>query len=170
MMRVLIQAGEEFEVTPYGTEALGVMRIEKGHAAGNELCGTTTARDLGLGRMVSKKKDCIGNTLSERPAMNSEDGLRLMGFRPVEQGINLNAGAHLITAGKTPSTENDEGWLTSTAYSPELGCSIALGFIKRGHERLGEVVVANDPLRAKKIEVEIVSPHFVDPDGERLRA
>ena len=74
MIRVLMAAGEEFDVTPYGTEALGVMRIEKGHAAGNELTGTTSAQDLGMGRMLSKKKDFIGNTLSERPALNSEDG------------------------------------------------------------------------------------------------
>lgn len=170
MMRALMTAGEEFDVTPYGTEALGVMRIEKGHAAGNELCGTTTARDLGLDRMVSKKKDCIGNTLSERPALNSENGLRLAGFRPVDRNKSLDAGAHLIAVGKTSSMENDEGWLTSVAYSPELGSSIALGFIKRGHERLGEIVVANDPVRERRIEVEIVSPHFVDPEGERLRA
>ncbi len=64
LMRTLMAAGEEFDVVAYGTEALGVMRVEKGHAAGNELNGQTTAENLGLGRMVSKKKDCIGNTLS----------------------------------------------------------------------------------------------------------
>jgi sarcosine oxidase subunit alpha len=61
MIRRLMQAGEEFDAVPYGTEALGVMRIEKGHAAGNELNGTTTALNLGLGRMVSKAKDSIGS-------------------------------------------------------------------------------------------------------------
>ena len=170
MMRVLMAAGQEFDVTPYGTEALGVMRIEKGHAAGNELTGTTTARDLGLGRMVSKKKDCIGNTLSERPELNREDGFRLMGFKPVDQGQVVNAGAHLFSKNRAATMENDEGWLTSAAYSPELRSSIALGFIKRGQERLGEVVVANDPMRKRVIDVEIVSPHFIDPEGERLRA
>ena len=170
MMRALMKAGEAFNVTAYGTEALGVMRVEKGHAAGNELCGTTTARDLGLDRMVSKKKDCIGNILSERPALNREDGLRLVGFKPVDKSQSVPAGAHLIAKGKQASTETDEGWLTSAAYSPELGCSIALGFINRGQERYGEIVVATDPLRARNIDVEIVSPHFVDPEGERLRA
>ena len=170
MIRVLMKAGEEFEVTPYGTEALGVMRIEKGHAAGNELCGTSTAQDLGMGRMLSKKKDFIGNTLSERPEFNREDGFRLMGFKPIDQSQNIAAGAHLFARGKAANMENDEGWLTSAAYSPELKSSIALGFIKRGQERLGEVVVANDPVRNRRIDVEIVSPHFVDPEGERLRA
>ena len=170
MVRTLIAAGEEFDAVPYGTEALGVMRIEKGHAAGNELTGTTSAQDLGMGRMISKKKDSIGNTLSERPALNSEDGFKLMGFKPVDRSQAITAGAHLVAQGKEATMENDEGWLTSAAFSPELQSSIALGFIKRGQERLGEIVVAADPLRERRIDVEIVSPHFVDPEGERLRA
>ncbi len=170
MIRALMAAGKEFDVTPYGTEALSVMRIEKGHAAGAELAGTTTAQDLGMGRMISKKKDCIGNTLSERPALNSEDGFKLMGFKPVDRSQTIGAGAHLIAQGKDATMENDEGWLTSAAYSPGLQSSIALGFIKRGQERLGEVVVATDLVRRRQIDVEIVSPHFVDPEGERLRA
>ena len=85
MIRALMQAGEEFDAIPYGTEALGVMRIEKGHAAGNELNGQTTALNLGMGRMVSKKKDSIGSTLSERPEMNRDDAVKLVGFRPVDR-------------------------------------------------------------------------------------
>ena len=169
MIRALMEAGEEYEVVAYGTEALGVMRIEKGHAAGNELNGQTTARDLGMERMVSKKKDCIGNVLSERPGLNREDGLSLVGFQPVDRKLELKAGAHFVVKGNPANTENDEGWMSSVAFSPILGHSIGLGFIKRGHERLGEIVQAADPLRSRNIEVEIVSPHFIDPEGERLR-
>ena len=169
MIRELMAVGQEFDVVAYGTEALGVMRIEKGHAAGNELTGQTTARDLGMGRMVSKKKDCIGKTLSERQGLNREDGFTLMGFRPVNLEDNLKAGAHFIAKGKEATTENDEGWITSVAYSPSLGHSVALGFIKRGDERVGEIIQAADPLRGENIEVEIISPHFIDPEGERLR-
>ncbi len=169
MIGALMAAGEEFGVTPYGTEALGVMRIEKGHAAGNELNGQTTARDLGLERMVSKKKDCIGRVLAERPELAREDGLRLMGFRPVDRTQGLPAGAHFLARGAEAVTANDEGWMSSVAFSPTLGHSIGLGFIRRGAERLGEVVRAADPLRGREVEVEIVSPHFVDPEGERLR-
>ncbi|MEM9107441.1 MAG: sarcosine oxidase subunit alpha family protein [Pseudomonadota bacterium] len=170
MIRVLMAAGEEYDVVAYGTEALGVLRVEKGHAAGNELNGQTTARDLGLGRMVSKKKDSIGSTLSERPDLNREDGLTLVGFAPVNKQEELKAGAHFVSKGKLPTTENDEGWMTSVVYSPSLGHSIGLGFIKRGHDRMGEIVEAADPLRARSTDVEIVSPHFFDPEGERLRA
>ena len=76
LMEALMAAGEEFGAVAYGTEALGVMRIEKGHAAGNELNGQTTARMLGLQRMVSGSKDFIGNVLCERPEMSREGGPR----------------------------------------------------------------------------------------------
>ena len=170
MAQRLMAAGEEFGAVPYGTEALGVMRIEKGHAAGNELTGQTTANDLGLGRMVSKKKDCIGNILSERSAMNQEDGLALMGFKPVDPTVSLRAGAHFVSGNNPAKTEFDEGWMTSVAYSPSLGHSIGLGFVKRGQDRKGEIIRAVDPLRGEETRVEIVSAHFVDPKGERLHA
>lgn len=169
LMGALMQAGEEFDAVAYGTEALGVMRVEKGHAAGNELVGTTTARDLGLGRMVSKKKDCIGNIASEREGLNKEDGLALVGFQPVDKTKTLKAGAHFTKIGAAATTENDEGWMSSVCYSPILETSIGLGFIKNGDSRKGEKVMAADPLRNDAIEVEIVSPHMVDPEGNRLR-
>jgi len=169
MIRALMAAGEEFGAVAYGTEALGVMRIEKGHAAGAELNGQTTARDLGLGRMLSKKKDCIGNVLSERPELNREDGLTLVGFKPLDRAETLSAGAHFIAPGALPVLANDEGWMTSVAFSPSLGHSIGLGFLKRGAERLGETVRAVDLVRDTDIEVEIVAAPFVDPQGERLR-
>ena len=165
-----MEAGEEFNIVPYGTEALGVMRIEKGHPAGNELTGHTTARDLGMGKMVSKKKDCIGNILSERPELNSKNGLALVGFIPVDRTQDLSAGAHFVLPNNDITTENDEGWMTSVASSPSLGHSIGLGFIKRGTDRIGEIVIAADLLRERHVEVEIVSPHFLDPKGERLHA
>ena len=170
MMGVLMEAGREFDATPYGTEALGVMRIEKGHAAGNELNGQTTAHNLGMGRMVSQKKDCIGNVLSQRPEMIREDAVKLMGFRPVNRDDKLIAGSHFINRGDAATMDNDQGWMTSVAYSPALGHSIGLGFIKGGDQRKGEVVRAVNPLQGGEIEVEIVSAHFIDPEGERLRA
>ena len=169
LIAALVEAGKQYDAVPYGTEALGVMRIEKGHAAGNELNGQITALNLGMGRMVSKKKDCIGNTLSQRDDLNRDDALTLVGFLPVDRKKSLPSGSHFIAKGNQANTENDEGWMSSVAYSPSLGHSIALGFIKRGHERKGEIVRAVDPLRANEVEVEIVSPHFIDPEGERLR-
>ncbi len=169
MMRGLMAAGEEFGVVPYGTEALGVLRIEKGHAAGNELNGQTTAQNLGLGGMVSKKKDAIGSKLSERAEMNREDDLRLVGFRPKEKSVLLTAGAHFLTPGDPEDMAHDQGWMTSVAYSPELGHSVGLGYLKSGNERIGETVRAFSPVRNQDVLVEVCSPHHIDPEGERQR-
>lgn len=170
LMRQMMEAGEEFDVVPYGTEALGVMRIEKGHAAGNELNGTTTALNLGLGRMVSTKKDCIGNVLSRRDGMNAEDALNLVGLRPVDASKPVPAGGHLMNASGPVDAAHDQGYVTSAAYSPILESSIGLGFVKSGFERMGEQLRLVNPLEGQEILVEIVSPHFVDPEGEKLRA
>ena len=169
LFNILLSEGKEFNAVPYGTEALGVMRIEKGHAAGNEINGQTTAQNLGLSRMISKKADSIGNTLSEREAFNSSDIVILSGFKPVDKKQKIEAGSHFISLDKKPIMENDEGWMSSVAFSPTLGHHIGLGFIKNGNSRLGERVLAVNLLQNKKIEVEIVSPHFIDPEGTRQR-
>ena len=81
LVRKLMEAGAEFDAIVYGTEALGVMRIEKGHVAGGELNGQSTALNMGLGKMVSKKKDSIGMVLSQREGLAAENGLRLVGVQ-----------------------------------------------------------------------------------------
>jgi len=170
LMRRIIEAGAEFDVTPYGTEALGVMRIEKGHAAGNELNGTTTALNLGMGRMVSKKKDSIGSTLSEREGLNGEGQLHQVGIKPVDPNDAIPAGAHLISAGLPVDAEHDQGYITSACYSPNLGHAIAIGFLKDGAHRMGETMQLVSPLTRVHVDVEITSAHFIDPEGARLRA
>ena len=170
MMRSIMAAGAEFDITPYGTEALGVMRIEKGHAAGNELNGTTTAANLGLGRMVSATKDSIGTVLSRREGLNRDDDLRQVGIRPVNRSQPVPAGAHLMKADGPVDAAHDQGYVTSSCYSPNLGHSIALAFLKDGANRLGERMRLVSPLTGVNVDVEIVSTHFFDPEGERLRA
>jgi sarcosine oxidase subunit alpha len=170
MIRRLMQAGEEFDAVPYGTEALGVMRIEKGHAAGNELNGTTTALNLGLGRMVSKAKDSIGSTLSERSGLNCEDALKLVGLRPVNPANPVPAGSHLMSKGDPVDAAHDQGYVTSACFSPNLGHSIGLAYVKSGDSRMGEILRLVSPLTGFDHEVEVVSAHFIDPEGDRLRA
>lgn len=170
MMRALMAAGKEFGVVPYGTEALGVMRIEKGHAAGNELNGTTTALNLGMGRMVSKKKDSIGSTLSEREGLNQEAVLNLVGFKPVDESQTFAAGTHFVMVDEVANAVNNHGYMTSVCYSPNLGCTIGIGYLKDGANRQGEIIRAVNPLMGAETLVEVVSAHFIDPEGERLRA
>ncbi len=169
MIRALMEAGQEFDLVPYGTEALGVMRIEKGHVAGSELNGQTTALMCGLGGMVSQKKDAIGTYLSQRDGMVRDDGLRLVGLRPVDRSVHLTAGAHFLTKGDPADMAHDQGWMTSVAYSPELGHSIGLGFLKQGDQRHGEEVRAYSPVRGQDFPVEVCSPHHIDPEGVRQR-
>ena len=168
MIRALMAAGEPWGITPYGTEALGVMRIEKGHVTGNELNGTITARNLGMARMVSAKKDSIGAVLAGREALVAEDGLCLVGLEALDDG-QVIAGSHLFDAEGPVDATHDRGYVTSAAYSPHIGASIGLGFITRGAERHGEVVRALNPLEGRSALVRICSPHFIDPEGERLR-
>jgi sarcosine oxidase subunit alpha len=170
MIRRIMEAGAEFDITPYGTEALGVMRMEKGHAAGNELNGTTTAQNLGMGRMVSTKKDSIGAVLSRREGLNQADDLRQVGIKPVDPADKVPAGAHLMAAGGPVDAAHDQGYATSACYSPVLGHHIALGFLKDGANRMGEKMRLVSPLTDIDVHVEICSAHFVDPDGERLHA
>jgi sarcosine oxidase subunit alpha len=170
LMRGLMRAGESFGVTAYGTEALSVLRIEKGHVAGNELNGQTTARDLGLGRMMSSKKDYIGRILAGRPALVAPDRPSLAGFKPLDPGQRLRAGAHFLKSGASETAANDEGYMTSVAYSPHVGSWIGLGLLADGAGRIGERLRAYDPVRNGDVEVEVVSPIFVDPEGARLHA
>jgi len=170
LVRALMRAGEPLGVTAYGTEALGVLRIEKGHVAGNELNGQTTARDLGLGRMMSTKKDFIGRVMAGRPALVSPNRPSLVGLKPVDPSQRLRAGAHFLKIGAAATADNDEGYMTSVAFSPHVGTWIGLGLLVGGSERIGERIRAYDPVRNGDVEVEVVSPVFVDPEGARLHA
>jgi sarcosine oxidase subunit alpha len=166
----LMEAGAEFGITPYGTEALGVMRIEKGHPAGNELNGQTTAHDLGFGKLLSKKKDFVGRALAAREALTDKMRPTLVGLKPVNPGDRLRAGAHLLPQNVPAVAANDQGHVTSVAFSPTLGHWIGLALLQNGPARLGEIVRVYDPVRNGDSLAEVVSPVFVDPAGERLHA
>jgi sarcosine oxidase subunit alpha len=169
MIRELVAQGGDLGAVVYGTEALGVMRIEKGHVAGNEINGQSTALNMGLGRMVSARKDAIGAVLSRRAGLQREDGLRLVGVRPVDPAQPLVAGSHFLAPGKAAVAANDEGWLTSVAHSPQLGHMIGLGYLRNGAARCGERLRAANPVGGTEVEVEVVALPFIDPEGDRLR-
>jgi len=107
--------------------------------------------------------------LSQRPEMIREDAVQMVGVRPVDPEARLIAGAHFLDTGAEANMDNDQGWMSSVAYSPTLGHAIGLGFLARGAARMGETLRAVSPVHGTETEVEVVSPHFVDPEGERLR-
>ena len=169
LVRAIMDAGAPHGIVPYGTEALGVMRIEKGHPAGNELNGQTTAHDLTFGKLLSKKKDFIGRFMAARPALTDPERPTMVGIRPVDRAQRLRGGAHFVPRDAAASAASDEGYVTSVAFSPSLGHWVGLGLLSRGPERHGEIVRAADPLRGEDVLVEVCAPCHVDPEGARLR-
>ncbi|MCE2563236.1 sarcosine oxidase subunit alpha family protein [Komagataeibacter sp. FNDCF1] len=170
LARLLMKVGAPYGITPYGTEAMGVMRIEKGHPAGPELNGQTTAHDLGMRRMLSTTKDFIGRVMATRPALNDAARPTLVGLLPLDGRDEPVAGGHLLLHGAPARASHDQGWVSSAAWSPTIGRWIALGFLSNGPARLGETVMIHNPLGDSVTAARVVSPVFVDPDGERLHA
>ncbi|WP_299928972.1 sarcosine oxidase subunit alpha family protein [uncultured Pelagimonas sp.] len=153
----------------YGMEALNVLRIEKGFVTHAEINGTATADDLGYGRMVSAKKDCIGKVMSRRPGLSGPERAQLVGLRPTAAIKEMPAGAHLFEAQSTATRENDLGYVTSTCYSPTLGEVRALALLQNGRARHGEVIKLVDHLRGVETLCEVTDPVAFDPEGGRLR-
>ncbi len=129
----------------------------------------TSAADLSLGHMMCRKKQCIGQVLARRPAMTDPDRPTLVGIKPLRQGDPILAGAHLMSAQGNSSPANNQGWISSATYSPNLGHWIALAFVKRGPQRHGERLRLYDALRKVQSEVEVCARVFFDPEGARLR-
>jgi methylglutamate dehydrogenase subunit C len=166
----IIEAGEADGIAAYGTEAMAVMRTEKGHVAGAELDGRTTASDLGLSRMMSEKKDYIGRWLADREGLVGGGRHELVGLRPIRHDGTFRAGAHLVESPGATGPEASQGHVTTAVYSPECAAWIGLALLKDGRRRLGERLYAVSPLHGEQAEIEITEPVFVDAPGERPRA
>ncbi len=166
---ILTERAEALGGGLYGMEALNVLRIEKGFITHSEIHGRTTAYDIGMGRMVSQKKDCIGKTMSERPGLEEPGRERLVGLKPIGESRELLAGAHLYNEEAEPVRTNDQGYLTSVGYSPTMETMLGLGFLADGPERYGEIVKMVDHLRGVTTLCEVVNPVFFDPEGGRVR-
>ncbi|WP_420410497.1 sarcosine oxidase subunit alpha family protein [Hoeflea sp.] len=167
----IMEAGLEHGIQPYGIEALSVLRIEKGHVTHNEINGTVVPADLGFGRMVSgKKPDFIGKHMLGREGLVAPDRPQLVGIQPIDPGARFRAGAHILNEDAAATLENDQGYVTSVAYSPHVGSSIGLALVRRGSERHGEEVIAWNGLHNEMTRCRLCNPVFVDPDNEKLHA
>jgi sarcosine oxidase subunit alpha len=165
----LMQAGARHGICAYGLEAMGVLRIEKGHVTHSEIDGTTTPEDLGLGRLVSpQKRDFIGRVMSEREGLRDPNRLRLVGLQALDPAQRIRPGAHVLRKGDAATLENDQGHVTSACWSPHVGAYIALALVRRGAERHGEEVVVWNALTSEYGAARIVPPVFVDPANGRL--
>ena len=167
--RLLVSRAEQLEGGAYGMEALNVMRIEKGFITHAEIHGRTTAFDIGMERMVSAKKDCVGKAAAARVGLMDPDRERLVGLKPVGVVKQLTAGAHLFNAEAEAIRENDQGYITSVGFSPTLGHFLGLGFLKNGPNRIGETIRMVDHLRGIETLCEVIHPVAFDPEGGRTR-
>ena len=147
-----------------------MMRVEKGHVAGGELNGTTTATDLGLGKMMSTKKDYIGRMMAQREGLVDPNRQCVVGIRPVDPGDKLRAGSHLLKRGDPPSMANDQGYISSVAWSPMLKQWLGLALLANGRARHGEVIQVFDGLRNIHMLAEICDPMHFDRENVRLHA
>lgn len=167
----LMEAGQEHGIQPYGVEALTVLRIEKGHITHSEINGTVVPADLGLGRMVSSAKpDFIGKHMLSREGLTATDRPQLVGVEPLDPRTSFRSGAHILAKGAAATLENDQGYVTSSCFSPHVGSTIGLALVKRGAERHGEEILVWNGLRGEFTPGRLRDPVFLDPEGERLHA
>ena len=164
----LVEAGKEFGIMPYGTEALHIMRAEKGFIMiGDETDGTIIPQDLGLNWAISKKKeDFLGKRAQERAHMTDPNRWKLVGLETLD-GAVLPDGAYAVAEGVNPNGQrNTQGRVTSTYYSPTLCKGIAIGLVLKGPERMGEVIEFPGT-DGTVFKARIVDPVFYDKDGEK---
>ena len=162
-----MNAGEKYGITPFGTEAMHVLRAEKGYIiVGQETDGTVTPADLGMDWIVSSKKDFLGRRSLSRSDTARPDRKQLVGLETEDAALVLPEGAHVVeNSGQVPLVPMS-GHVTSSYYSANLGRSIALALIKDGRKRMGENVrVALEDCAARAV---IRDPVFFDVQGGRL--
>jgi sarcosine oxidase subunit alpha len=164
----LLDEGDDLGVMPYGTEALHVMRAEKGFIMiGDETDGTVIPQDLGLDWAVSKKKaDFLGKRGQERANMTRPDRWRLVGLETLDGSV-LPEGAYAVAPGRNANGQrNVQGRVTSTYHSPTLGRGIAMGLVLKGPERMGEVLEF-PKTGGGSVMARIVDAVFYDKAGEK---
>ncbi|GAA0521313.1 sarcosine oxidase subunit alpha [Saccharopolyspora subtropica] len=161
------EAGQDFGITPYGTETMHVLRAEKGFViVGQDTDGTVTPHDLGMDWVVSTRKDFVGKRSFARPDTARADRKQLVGLLPVDPAERLPEGAHLVE----PDVPLEPpvpmlGHVTSSYRSATLGRTFALALVRGGRQRIGEVL--HVPVDGRRIPVEVTKPVFYDEEGAR---
>jgi sarcosine oxidase subunit alpha len=165
---VVYAAGEPYGITPYGTEAMHVLRAEKGYIlVGQETDGTVTPDDVGLGWCIGKSKlDFVGKRSLARPAMSAPERKQLVGLLTANSSVMLEEGAQIVADPRRPVPMDIIGYVTSSYWSSALERSIALAMVKGGRSRIGETL--HVPMPDDTFAVNVVKPVFYDPKGERL--
>jgi sarcosine oxidase subunit alpha len=164
----VFDAGFSRLITPYGTEAMHVLRAEKGYViVGQDTDGTVTPDDAGLSWAVGKAKpDFVGKRSLARAAMTDKNRKQLVGLLTEDKGVLLEEGAQVVVDARKPIPVPMIGHVTSSYFSTALERTIALAMIAGGRGRIGEKLYVAMPKGA--IAVKVVNPVFLDPEGKRL--
>jgi len=168
LWEAVYEAGQAFDITPYGVESLMVLRTEKGYLhIGADTDGTTNPLDLGWGFPISKKKDdFIGRRSLSRPNDVREDRFQFIGIEALDKNQSLPIGGHIVSQANPQMPVKTQGYLTSACMSPTLEKSIGLGIVARGNDRIGEEIFIYS--NGKTYAAKIVSPTHFDVKGDRL--
>jgi sarcosine oxidase subunit alpha len=166
--RALMQAGEEFGITPYGTEAMHVLRAEKGFIiVGQDTDGTVTPQDLGMAWIVSKQKpDFIGRRSMLRADTKRPDRKHLVGLLTEDPAETVPDGAQIVEHPTEKPPMIMLGHVTSSYWSSNLDRSIAMALVKNGRNRMGQTLYAC--WEDKRVKMKVTEPKFYDPEGARL--
>ena len=170
MWEKMMEIGKEFNNQPYGTEALSTLRIEMGHVAGPELDGRTIPQDVALNSMVSQKKDFIGKNSLGKEAFTLENRNKIVGLVPTDRKSSIPEGSHLVADEKAKLPNPKLGHVSSSCWSVENNNPFSLAIVHDGKNMIGKKLFAVSPLKNTSIEVEIISSHYVDPEGKRVRS
>jgi heterotetrameric sarcosine oxidase alpha subunit len=168
LWQAVMNAGEPFDICPYGYEALDVMRIEKGHVADGEIDGRNVPGDLGLGRMMKRDKPFLGSALLQHYAEPRKRQPMLVGLIAVDGKTRIPGGAVLID--RNAGSRKPIGHVTATVISPTLGKPIAMALLDSDSDQTSQSLSAVSPAAGVEVDVAVAAMPFFDPAGERMRS
>ena len=162
-------AGEPFGITAYGTEAMHVLRAEKGFIiVGQDTDGTVTPQDAGLTWAIGKAKpDFVGKRSLLRPDIVAPGRKQLVGLLTDDPGTVLTEGAQIVADPAQPLPMRMIGHVTSSYWSETLGRSVAMALVEGGHDRMGQTL--HVPTQGRTVPAKVTGVTFHDPDGQRLK-
>jgi len=169
VLEAILEAGRAHSIEPYGIESLMTLRMEKGFLhVGTDTDGSSTPDDVGWGDVARRKNgDFIGRRSLDRPANRAAERKQFVGLEPLDPRQSMRAGGHLLIGADRKAPAPTDGWITSACFSPTLERHIALGMLRGGRSRLGQIVTVCD--EQERFNVKIVSPVFYDPPNARLK-
>ncbi|MEC5406482.1 sarcosine oxidase subunit alpha family protein [Paraburkholderia sp. MPAMCS5] len=164
VLEAVMAAGREYSITPYGTEALHVLRAEKGFIiVGQDTDGSMTPIDLGMGGLVSKAKDFLGKRSLSRSHTAGAGRKQLIGLLTSNPADVIPEGSQVVASEHSKAML---GHVTSSYFSPILRRSIAMAVLKGGHSMMGQHVYVPLP-DGRTLKSEVTSPVFYDKEGTR---